>query len=276
MSSNESPCFDLSRLYRSRHRNRKLIRLIGRARRLSDKFLFAAILIGLAVSVHVWCCDWRLPKRKPVGGGKYEIVYSDSQLMSYIHAGKPFRTPSKDGFWYNLDKAGFCGIILPLFIAFPGVMALLSLLAPENSRGVVQRCQLRLLGYFKNGRVFLLRCQAKLLGYHKEDVCKPLLLMVILLTGCIFCYGGTICLDEFGRAVYVPWIEDPLAQEGVGSANNALAGIKYRTHYIDPYPKGRNDSQSSTGSVPEPSTLVLLAIGTLAFLAYAWRRRRER
>jgi len=33
---------------------------------------------------------------------------------------------------------------------------------------------------------------------------------------------------------------------------------------------------STSGSVPEPSTLVLLGIGTLGFLGWAWRRRRAK
>jgi len=264
MSSDQTACgIVLQRVHQLRPRRAEPI--ISFVERLSDRHWFIATLIAAAVSLHFWCCDWRVPAGSCMGADGLECTSFDNKLIGFVHAGKQFRIPAIGGAWYDIDSAAWLGLYLPEMLAFVALTTILSELAPERYRAVLSRYRSRLLGSRTKG----LRGAA-------------LALVLVMILG-VSTAAGSAYISQSEGLVFVASANDSANHPGFSVGRElceilstiAVAADQPSSSSTEPGTFFSQDRNPSLIHAPEPGTFILLSTAAAGLLLYGWRKRQR-
>ena len=110
-----------------------------------QKLFLAWSLIGLAILLHFICCDWRMPDEGFLNTGELYRVSCDNQIVGMIHAGRLFRECRDGATFYNMGGTFWLGVMLPVFLAYPGIMVILSTYLPPKCEIIIRKLRNKLL-----------------------------------------------------------------------------------------------------------------------------------
>jgi MFS family permease len=225
------------------------------------KLLLAWSLIILAGLLHFICCNWRMPDENFFTTGKFYCVACDNQIFGMIHAGRLFRYYEYGVSFYKMEGACLLGVALPLLIAYPGVMAILSTYLPPEYVNTFHKIKRKLL-------------------ISRTSPASAVSLMFLILL------GATTVTGAVTTAIPIRMIEVKPEKDSVALADHeiparasvnpsSLQDDTSSTWLCSSSPSGCRSS--SPASVPEPGTwiLILLAAGSLG-IAKAWSHFRAR
>ena len=252
----------LSRIHRRRPSLQT--RLVCQLKRLNGRIVLGSIYIVLALALHFWCCDWRLPRYEHSATEHRMIsVPYKNQLVGFIHAGTIFQTESSSsGTLYDLESAAWWGIHVPVMLSFAGVLAILGPWVAKERQGFLRR-RFRVLPVLQQR--------------HKPAGLAYVLFLSLFLSGTAVVGASYIAAERITEFVRYEddshsvsatarnkWLEFEvfdLAKEGLTSDSNSYSSPSFL--------------QSAINEVPEPGTTAMLAMAaaTAALLGW-WRRKR--
>jgi len=241
--------------------------------------IYGCSVLALAVALHFWCCDWRLPRWEYSPAFKREVRVSyDNELIWFMHAGSQFRTPCDEGAVYDLGQAFWWGLFTPLLMGVCGALTL----AGQYDRA----------SFHQN----LCRRLAVPIRKHGPSMAATGTLVVATLLAAGTVVGGAVVV----RVATAPTLVGPANDSYVGdlwagaddgeSWADWLAGLgewlssESPPPLPPPEPERRITFASSSSRensffqpVPEPSIMALLGSLAVSGLVFgAWRRWRKR
>lgn len=233
---------------------------------LPQRFWIAAMLLAVAVALHFWCCQWKLP-RVQWSSTNREYVWKpyDNQLVGFINASARFRNGiDADGAQYDLGGAAAWGLHVPMLMLSVALVLFLSLCTPKSVRKVARQLQ---PAFFERWglKTVLASCVIFLMVVDTaSSAASQWIVSVSKNNDSALADSGAPC----SLTTYIFGVQSsggaPSASSSSGSDRSSWFSSSDRPAYT---------SGEGTNSVPEPSTYAMLGAGAISLLVFAWRKR---